>query len=718
MLHIERQTTRITGYGRESPELSRTHSAIGGSGKIPNAKKPRSRPPQSLRDKLGFLHGHLPASSGPYSVGSMDIEVPVQSPRPISDLKRNGKHLLRLETVLFTLYYPAAFGSGIGRAPGGYNKWSRETWLARPRPETAQGYAKFAGIPDWMGQAVFGATTAFTKLQAFRNTPPATHWPPEGNSKRNGRKIKNQQGQPPEGASDEPRFPLLMFSHGLGGTRTCYSTMCTEFASYGFVVCAVEHRDGSGPRSIINHTTEGEGSIEYLEKQLNLEHTDEERERGFDKVVSTTGTYTSPRLRLTVQDYIFPKGNPKDTAPNNEKGVDRELRNAQIELRMCELEEAYRVLCDICDGKGEEVARQNLRKKGYVGASSRGLDGVDWARWKDRFHVDKVNMAGHSFGAATVIEVLRNTDRFKNVQAGIIYDIWGAPIRPPADDPAHRIRTPILGINSEAFMYWQQNFDAIMSLMHEAKDQGAPAVLCTVRGSVHISQSDFSILYSGITSFFFKATVNPRRAIDLNIRYFSVCRLLRPRLTSCASASLEFLREVTSGAGKSIIERCLTDEELLHTQPLEQIPDDHKPNDEWIAARLKIKHEFRTRMATKVQRKLKRQMKNGAPTAGDEVWMHVKPNAEELREWRLKSKASFGEYKHDSDTAVEKEAIGDPDPEVSVGDLSSHEEASDGGMPAEAGNVSVDDAQDTWLGAHPALKKDISPEEERAAISG
>lgn len=287
MSYIERQTTRITGYGREGPEPTRTHSAIGGTGKVPNAKKPRSRPPQSLRDKLGFLHGHLPAPSGPYSVGSMDIEVPVPSPRPVSDIKRDGKHLLRLETVLLTIYYPAGFGSGMGKAPGGYQNWSRETWLVRPRPETAKGYAKFAGIPGWIGEALFGATTAFTKLQAFRNTPPATHWPPEGNSKRHGYKIKDNQGEPPRGASDEPKFPLLMFSHGLGGTRTCYSSMCTEFASYGFVVCAVEHRDGSGPRSIINHAKEGEGSIGNLEKEHNLEHTDKQREMGFDKIVST-----------------------------------------------------------------------------------------------------------------------------------------------------------------------------------------------------------------------------------------------------------------------------------------------------------------------------------------------------------------------------------------------------------------------------------------------
>lgn len=105
--------------------------------------------------------------------------------------------------------------------------------------------------------------------------------------------------------------------------------------------------------------------------------------------------------------------------------MDRELRDAQIELRLCELEEAYRVLKKICAGEGEDIAKQNLRGEGYVGGTSRGLEGVDWVLWKNRFHVDKMTMAGHSFGAATVVEVLRHTDRFTNVQAGIIYDIWG-----------------------------------------------------------------------------------------------------------------------------------------------------------------------------------------------------------------------------------------------------------------------------------------------------
>jgi platelet-activating factor acetylhydrolase len=280
------------------------------------------------------------------------------------------------------------------------------------------------------------------------------------------------------------------------------------------------------------------------------------------------------------------------------------------------------VLKEIHEGRGLDIARQNRREEGYIGGSSRGLKGVDWARWKNRFHIDKITVAGHSFGAATVVEVLRNADRFENVQAGIIYDIWGAPIKPPEEDHRHRIHSPLLGINSEAFMYWQTNFDAVMALMNEASEQGAPAFLCTVRGSVHISQSDFSVLYKHLCSFFLKATVHPQRAIDLNI-----------------SASLEFLRDVgAESSGKSIIERCLTDEGLLQLEPLDEVPNDQKPDDKFIAAKLKVPHEFKTRLAASVQRKVKRKKGKGKVHGwyepGDEMWMHFKPEEGQLRKWQ------------------------------------------------------------------------------------
>jgi platelet-activating factor acetylhydrolase len=257
---------------------------------VPYPKHPKSRPPASITDKI--FKKTLPLYSGPYSVGFMDMEVPVRNPRTFSDMHRENRPLLEMETVLFSMYYPSGFGSGQGNSPGGRKEWSRATWLPRPRVSLGKAYAKFADLPTWPTVALFGSTTMLTKLPAFRNAKLAEHWPPEQNSREGGYRVKNEAGSPPLGQEDKPIYPLLIFSHGLGGTRTTYSSVCGEFASYGFVVCALEHRDGSGPRTFIN-----------------LPNNDPQAHQGTES--------RKTKLKYITKDYVFPKYNHNDTDPNN-----------------------------------------------------------------------------------------------------------------------------------------------------------------------------------------------------------------------------------------------------------------------------------------------------------------------------------------------------------------------------------------------------------------
>lgn len=165
----------------------------------------------------------LPAYSGPHEVGAVDLEIPVEKPRRISEtlLKETKKPAFELETVLFTVYYPAEKGARSHVA--------RHLWVPRPISLTAEGYARIAGVNNFIIRPIF--TFALWLLVGSIEIPAKVDVPILG--------------------SDGGKFPVMVFSHGMASSRTDYTHYLGELASRGHVVAAIEHRDGSCPGSLV-----------------------------------------------------------------------------------------------------------------------------------------------------------------------------------------------------------------------------------------------------------------------------------------------------------------------------------------------------------------------------------------------------------------------------------------------------------------------------------
>jgi platelet-activating factor acetylhydrolase len=304
-----------------------------------------------------------------------------------------------------------------------------------------------------------------------------------------------------------------------------------------------------------------------------------------------------------VIDFIFPRSDPYDTSPGHD--VDKELRHGQVIMRAEEVQEAYKVLTKLCQGDGNVISATNLRANEHA-------DRFDWLSFKDRFHLNNVTMVGHSFGAATTTHILREIDSFPYISQGIIYDIWGGPVRERNDDEGLLVHTPILGINSEAFTSWPPNFKVAQGVIQEAADQDLPAWLLTVRGSVHINQSDFCILFPHIARATLKATVDPVHCIDLNIdaSIDFLSRTLGPKL----SDKQPFMQLHKANS-----------EHLLDQKYLAQLPTTSNP-EKHVALRPKVSDSFRRKLRKKFtpsgRRKLRERMDEAAR---QEVWIHIGP---------------------------------------------------------------------------------------------
>jgi platelet-activating factor acetylhydrolase len=168
--------------------------------------------------------------------------------------------------------------------------------------------------------------------------------------------------------SQEKQWPVVVFSHGMGCSRFAYSRLCTDLASHGLLVAAVEHRDGSAAATF----TVEDGRRSWIP---------------FRRVLDSEKEYT--------------------------------VRNAQLQQRVGEAGRALDVVTSLARG-------------GPVASVLPGAENAHLAMFANRLDLARPVLAGHSYGGATTLLTLARDDRFHHglVLDGWLFPLKDEEVKP------------------------------------------------------------------------------------------------------------------------------------------------------------------------------------------------------------------------------------------------------------------------------------------------
>lgn len=348
------------------------------------------------------------------------------------------------------IYYPAA---PQGDALDKQLQWP--SWL--PHDKYLNGYASFLGIWKPLFKAMYHVITGDVLIPAVWDAPPA---------------------QPTTN-----KFPVIVYSHGLATCRTSYTTICMELASHGNIVCAVEHRDGSASHTYYMTSALNGPTVEndYIEFETSSQENEYNYPEGWDREESILHMTEIERKwvyyqKLSLKEKAYPE------------------RNKQLHIRRTECQKALDILTALNEGKPVTNIMDSLFK-------ASGFQGI--------MDLDRVAIAGHSFGGATTFETLAFDKRFK---LGLALDPWMVPLLND-DDMLKNITQPILFVNME-------KFQTKTNLRHLSKLEGNNSVerkFITVRNAVHLDQCDMPFICGPITYKFLSgfSWVNPLTVTDI-----------------------------------------------------------------------------------------------------------------------------------------------------------------------------------------------------------
>ncbi|KAF9268144.1 hypothetical protein L218DRAFT_892916 [Marasmius fiardii PR-910] len=374
-----------------------------------------------------------------YPVGATTFRAPLIAATRIGSVKLKGSEDkgLPLEEVAFTAYYPAQVDSNSRRGLD---------WITRPLRLAIEGFSRFSGFesPFMLWGILAPLVYIYGRLIKIPVYPdvPLLH---------------------PSLKASQTQWPLVIFSHGLGGSRTAYSQVCSRIAASGRVVLAIEHRDGTNPAC---------------------------QTRSWDADGKCT---TKPIFYTRQADVSFDEGK-EEPLP---------LRADQLLVRRHEIYYIFHTFSRFLSGDTNarlEVAADcgNFRPEDWTGRNG----GEVPVSLKD------ICLAGHSFGGCTMLSILSSNapPDFSTLPCthALIYDPWLEPFPTPGPipkalpQPAHLNPSQsfsdvprMLVINSEPFTLWKDHFPQLQTAVHK---WGPQAKLITLIRAIHYDFSDFAYL--------------------------------------------------------------------------------------------------------------------------------------------------------------------------------------------------------------------------------
>lgn len=354
----------------------------------------------------------------------------------------------------------------------------------------------------------------------------------------------------------------MVFSHGLGGNRNAYSHIAGSMASHGVVVVCPEHRDGSAAVSFIRDPAAQDGFFAKNAKHM------------------------VPYVRIA----------------HDQNRETWDARNQQLKVRLWELGLIHEAILDIDSG----LDVQNLNTSTPATCLS---------QLASRLNVHEpgsIIYGGHSFGAATVTQLLKSTyyagtPALKKLEEPlfvpspesriraqitprnltVLLDMWCFPILSPTTAALYHLPLPayargdphapggaaILAIESETFVKWTEHLHSMCRII--SPDPSSPVVTASaferrgsgagvltqlpepnffyVVNSAHLNQSDFGVLFPWLTKKVFGAE-QPERSLRLNVR--ALLQLLR---TSGVPVARTWAGDLVDGGGADVAAKQLDD---------------------------------------------------------------------------------------------------------------------------------------------------------------